>query len=90
MKRIRVTVTEEYRIPDSWEIVNHPEDEILCLHGANKYFLPDLEWAERSVETLPGVFDSKPHAVWTSVRDDRGSWFIDRMETCDAQFEEIK
>ena len=88
MKRIRVTVTEEYLIPDDWEILSQPHDKMPCLHGDNKYFLPYLAWAERSTLLLPGEV-ATPRPVWTSVDHDRSNWFIGQMKTSDAQFEEI-
>ena len=90
MKRIRVTVTEEYLIPDDWKILNHPHGKIPCLHGDNKYFLPYLAWTERSTLLLPREAKSTLRTVWTSVDHDRSNWFIGQMETSDAEFEEIR
>ncbi len=90
MKRIRVTVTEEYFLPDDWEIVKHPREQIECLLGENTYFLPDLQWADRSLHVEAGKFEAEPRSTWGDVNEDRQNWFIARMQTSDAQFCEIK
>ena len=90
MKRIRVTVTEEYLIPDDWEITTHPHDKISCLRGDNEYYLPDLAWAEYDVHVATGQNETGPRGSWTNVNEDREGWFIDRLQTSDAKFEVVE
>jgi len=88
MKRIRVTLNEEYLIPDDWEITSHPRDNLSCLHGDNAYFTPTLNWAERQPLDLPG--HTTPSAQWVSVEDGRGNWFIGQMQNSEATICDIE
>ena len=90
MKLFRVTVTEEYLVPDDWEIISRPEDQILCLHGDGQHFLPDLRWSERVAFKFPGKVASLPRAYWQTVGGKRGDRFIGQCQTQTAAIREIQ
>ena len=88
MKRIRVTVTEDYLFPDDWEITQAPNDKFSCLRKDNKYFLPNLQWAEYRLEKEPD--NSSPHPTWVTVSNDQEDWLGHRMQETGAEFREIE
>ena len=81
MKRLRVTLTAEYLIPNSWEIVNSDATS-KCLRGSGQSFLPDLCWMRAGDGILVGDPPVR-RPTWISVDDDRENWFIERLRTID-------
>jgi hypothetical protein len=91
MKRIRVTITEEYLLPDDWEILTHPSDQVRCLRHDDQYYMPVLEWAARGFVTLRGKLNRAPLVCWTSVGDEQGNWFIDQLQdTATVEIKELE
>lgn len=90
MKRIRVTVIDEYLVPDDWMILTHLEDENFCLHGDLEYFIPYIQWAQRGPLPKSGKSRSPVYATWSTVGDGRDNWFLGRLEQQDCVIEEIK
>lgn len=90
MKRIRVTVTEEYLLPDDWEITTQPDEQISCLRGDNRYFLPDLAWAERRLYPTTGKLNSEPQSAWVGVADDLQVFLMESVQISGAEFKEVE
>ena len=90
MKRIRVTITEEYLLPDDFEVLTHPEDHILCLHGNRRHFLPDLEWLERTADTPSADPEAAQRGDWQGVSEDRDDWFMTHCQTRATTIREMK
>lgn len=82
MKRIRVTVTDEYLLPDDWEVLEHPVDRMSCLHGNGRHFMPDLDWLVRS---LPPSGNATLGATWETIDDH----LSDRFFQMDSRSTEI-
>ncbi len=75
MKWLTVVVTESYLVPDSYQVVDHPVDEIEShkIHG--QHYQPAIHWLEYRVDP-----ESSPHGVW--VQNDEMSEAIgSRMDT---------
>jgi len=59
MKHIRVTLTDEYLIPDHWAITPDSKENLLSLQGDNQHYLPCLRWAKRDLRWPTGPNDAE-------------------------------
>jgi hypothetical protein len=85
MKHIRVTVTHDYLLPDDWEILRPPQQDLFGLRDDHRHFIPDIHWLERGL-----AVDPVPGTTWTSVGDERANWFIDHLESVGAEIFELE
>lgn len=90
MKCIRVTITEEYLLPDNWEIVTGPDTELACVREGDRHFMPDIEWLERHPLITSAGAAPVQSEEWVTVDDDRANWFIGHMEKSEVEIRDVE
>lgn len=78
MKRIRVTVIAEYRLPHDWEIIENASYAIL--RGPNRILVPDFLWSDTSTGICVSPLSVRL-SHWTAADHALNDWMEEHDQT---------